>query len=59
MADVDFMTFPRLSGVAELGWSPADSTDLDEYRHHLAAQAPRWEDREIDYYESPDIPWPR
>jgi hexosaminidase len=57
MADVDFMAFPRLPGVAERGWSPADSADWDEYRQRLAAQAPRWEERGIEYYESPDAPW--
>lgn len=57
MDDVDFMAFPRLPGVAERGWSPADATAWPEYRERLAAHAPRWDQREIEYYESPEVPW--
>ncbi|MFE6467610.1 beta-N-acetylhexosaminidase [Streptomyces rochei] len=54
---LDFMAFPRLPGVAELGWSPAAAHDWDTYRVRLAAQAPRWEALGIDYYRSPQVPW--
>lgn len=54
---VEFNAFPRLPGVAELGWSPASETDWESYRHRLAAQAPRWEELGIDYYRSPQVPW--
>lgn len=54
---LDFMAFPRLPGVAELGWSPASTHDWDTYKVRLAAQAPRWEARGIDYYRSPQVPW--
>ncbi|MER6123162.1 beta-N-acetylhexosaminidase [Streptomyces sp. NPDC001795] len=57
-ADIDYMTFPRLPGVAELGWSPAATHDWDAYRVRLAAQAPRWEALGIGYYRSPQVPWP-
>ncbi|WP_395570832.1 beta-N-acetylhexosaminidase [Streptomyces sp. BK79] len=55
---LDFMAFPRLPGVAELGWSPAKTHDWDTYKVRLAAQAPRWEALGIDYYRSPQVPWP-
>lgn len=56
--DIEFMAFPRLPGIAELGWSPASTTDWSEYRHRLAAQAPRWDVLNINYYRSPQVPWP-
>ncbi|MFF4210981.1 beta-N-acetylhexosaminidase [Streptomyces sp. NPDC001796] len=56
--DIDWMTFPRLPGVAELGWSPAATHDWNTYRVRLAAQAPRWEALGIAYYRSPQVPWP-
>ncbi|MDT9689177.1 beta-N-acetylhexosaminidase [Streptomyces sp. P9(2023)] len=57
-ADIDQMAFPRLPGVAELGWSPAATHDWERYRVRLAAQGPRFEALGIDYYRSPQVPWP-
>ncbi|MET7489657.1 beta-N-acetylhexosaminidase [Streptomyces sp. NPDC005538] len=57
-ANIDYMAFPRLPGVAELGWSPASTHDWDTYKVRLAAQAPRWDALGIDYYRSPQVPWP-
>ncbi|MFE1951234.1 beta-N-acetylhexosaminidase [Streptomyces sp. NPDC059524] len=57
-AHLDYMAFPRLPGVAELGWSPAATHDWDTYKVRLAEQAPRWEALGIGYYKSPQVPWP-
>ncbi|MXM63404.1 family 20 glycosylhydrolase [Streptomyces sp. HUCO-GS316] len=57
-ADIDYMAFPRLPGVAELGWSPAATHDWDAYKVRLAAQGPRWDALGIGYYRSPQVPWP-
>lgn len=55
---IEYMAFPRLPGIAELGWSPADRHDWDGYKVRLAAQGPRWDAMGIDYYRSPEVPWP-
>jgi hexosaminidase len=55
---IEFMAFPRLPGVAELGWSPASTHDWEDYRLRLAQQAPRWEALGIDFYRSAQVPWP-
>ncbi|MET8677673.1 beta-N-acetylhexosaminidase [Streptomyces sp. NPDC004647] len=55
---IEFMAFPRLPGIAELGWSPASTHDWESYRNRLAAQGPRWSALGIDYYRSPEVPWP-
>ncbi|MEW2632087.1 beta-N-acetylhexosaminidase [Streptomyces sp. NPDC048389] len=57
-AHIDRMAFPRLPGVAELGWSPASTHDWDTYKVRLAAQGPRLSALGIDYYRSPQVPWP-
>ncbi|MFI8517162.1 beta-N-acetylhexosaminidase [Streptomyces sp. NPDC085481] len=56
-ADIDQMAFPRLPGIAELGWSPAATHDWEAYRLRLAAQGPRMSALGIDYYRSPQVPW--
>ncbi|MFF1416906.1 beta-N-acetylhexosaminidase [Streptomyces sp. NPDC058280] len=55
---LEVMAFPRLPGVAELGWSPAATHDWDTYKTRLAAQGPRMAALGIDYYRSPLVPWP-
>jgi hexosaminidase len=57
-ADIDYMAFPRLPAIAELGWSPATTHNWDAFRARLAAQGPRWKALGIAYYKSPQIPWP-
>ncbi|MGK5630049.1 family 20 glycosylhydrolase, partial [Streptomyces sp. URMC 123] len=55
---IEYMAFPRLPGIAELGWSPERALNWESYRTRLAAQGPRWTALGIDYYRSPQIPWP-
>ena len=57
-AHIEYMAFPRLPGIAELGWSPASTHDWDAYKKRLAAQGPRWDAMGIGYYRSPEVPWP-
>jgi hexosaminidase len=55
---IEFMAFPRLPGIAELGWSPASAHGWDGYRVRLAGQGPRWEQLGMEYWRSPQVPWP-
>ncbi|MCF6524650.1 beta-N-acetylhexosaminidase [Streptomyces sp. JJ36] len=55
---IEFMAFPRLPGIAELGWSPASTHDWADYRERLAQQGPRWDRMGVDYWRSPQVPWP-
>ncbi|MFE5023707.1 beta-N-acetylhexosaminidase [Streptomyces sp. NPDC056656] len=57
-AQVEYMAFPRLPGVAELGWSPEATHDWNTYKVRLAAQGPRWDALGIGYYKSTQVPWP-
>ncbi|MFD3919958.1 beta-N-acetylhexosaminidase [Streptomyces sp. NPDC058595] len=55
---IEEMAFPRLPGVAEIGWSPQPARDWDTYKQRLASQGPRLTALGIDYYRSPVVPWP-
>ncbi len=56
--DVEFMAFPRMAGIAEIGWSPATGRSWQEYRPRLAQQGPRWDVMSVNYYRSPEVAWP-
>ncbi|MEU4730677.1 beta-N-acetylhexosaminidase [Streptomyces sp. NPDC023588] len=56
-AEWELMAFPRVLGLAELGWSPAAALDWTAYRRRLAAQAPRLDAQGVTFYRAPDVPW--
>ncbi|MGW7123751.1 beta-N-acetylhexosaminidase [Streptomyces sp. NPDC054901] len=55
--DWELMAFPRVLGVAELGWSPAGALGWASYRERLAAQGPRLDAQDVNYHRAPDVPW--
>jgi len=57
--EVEFMAFPRLPGIAEVAWSPATTRDWDGFRRRLATHGPRWGAMGVNYYRSPQVPWPQ
>ncbi|MFJ3922064.1 glycoside hydrolase family 20 zincin-like fold domain-containing protein [Streptomyces sp. NPDC090022] len=56
-AHLEYMAFPRLPGIAEIGWSPAATHNRAAYRQRLAAQGPRLDALGITFYRSPKVPW--
>jgi hexosaminidase len=56
MNDIEFMLFPRLPGIAEIAWSPQDR-NWDEYKLRLAKHAKKMEEKGINFYKSPKVPW--
>ncbi|MEZ0396026.1 MAG: beta-N-acetylhexosaminidase [Anaerolineales bacterium] len=55
--EADFMFFPRLCAVAEVGWTPQESRAWEDFRHRLATHGPRLEALGVHFYRSPQIPW--
>lgn len=55
--DIDYMTFPRLAGYAEIGWSAKSGREWSEYRYRLGAQGPRLTRLGIRFYQSDGVPW--
>ena len=56
MKDIEYLTFPRLLGIAELAWSPKGQS-WDEYRQRLATHGKRMMAMGINFYKSPDVDW--
>jgi hexosaminidase len=56
--DLEFMAFPRLAAIAEVAWSPQAARSWDDFRLRLAAHGPRWAGMGVDFYLSPQVPWP-
>lgn len=57
LSDFEYMAFPKLAGVAELGWSAPARRSWHEYRLRLGAQAPRWTALGLNFARSPLVPW--
>nr|WP_281245011.1 family 20 glycosylhydrolase [Lentzea albida] len=55
--DIEFMAFPRLAAIAELGWSPWSTHNWDQFKVRLGAQGPRWTTMGINFYKSTQVPW--
>jgi hexosaminidase len=56
MQDIEYMTFPRLPGIAELAWSPKGER-WDEYRQRLAMHGKHMQAMGINFFKSPDVDW--
>jgi len=57
MDEIEYMVFPRLIGLAEIGWSPETGRGWDEYKVRLGHHGPRLKALNIDYYQSKQVPW--
>jgi len=55
--DVEYMAFPRILAIAEIGWSPAAARKWDEFRVRLAAHGPRLSALGVNFYRSPSVAW--
>ncbi len=55
--EIEFLTFPRVLGYAEIGWSTNTNRNWDEYKIRLGKQAPRMKAMNIDFYQSKLVPW--
>jgi hexosaminidase len=54
--DFEFMAFPRLVAIAEVGWSRAPR-DFESFRQRLGAHGLRLTALGVNFYRSPQIPW--
>jgi hexosaminidase len=55
--DIEFLAFPRLMAIAEVGWSRQDQRRWDDFRLRLAAHTPRLTALGVNFYRSPTVPW--
>jgi len=57
LQDYEFMAFPRLIALSEVGWSAAAARDWDTFRLRLARHGPRLSALGVNYYRSAQVPW--
>jgi hexosaminidase len=57
IADVQFMAFPRLAAIAEIGWTPRADREWRSFRRRLGAIGPRWTAQGINFHRSTEIDW--
>jgi hexosaminidase len=57
IANIEYMAFPRLPAIAELGWSPESTHSWNSFKYRLGAQGPRWTAMGMNFYASPQVPW--
>ena len=51
-AHAEYMTFPRIAAIAEVGWSAKDARDWDDFARRMAAQYGRYRRAGIHYASS-------
>lgn len=56
-SDIEYMTLPRLGGLAEIGWSLRAGRGWDEYRVRLGIHGVRLKAMGVNFYRSPQVPW--
>jgi hexosaminidase len=55
--DIDYMLFPRLPACAEIGWTPRENRDWEDYSLRLANHGGRLAAMGIKFYRSPQVDW--
>ena len=56
-SDIEFMLFPRLPGIAEIGWSHAEVRNWEGYKQRLANHGYYWKAIGLNFYRSLEIDW--
>jgi hexosaminidase len=56
--DLEYLAFPRVIGIAEVGWSDRGDRAQADYLRRLAAHGPRLEAMGINFHRSPLVDWP-
>ena len=57
MKDLEYLVFPRVIGIAEIGWTPTSQRDWNEYKVRLGKHKDRLDALDINYYNSKLVPW--
>ncbi len=55
--DLEFLAFPRIIGIAEIGWTPTRLRQWDDYKLRLAVQGKRLTNLGVNFYHSPLVDW--
>jgi hexosaminidase len=53
--DIEFLAFPRLIAIAEIGWTPQEQRRWDGFRQRLVTHTPRLTALGVNFYRSPTV----
>lgn len=57
IADIEYMLFPRLLGLAEIGWAPAQPRAFKTFRTRLPRHGRRLAALDVNFYRTPLLDW--
>lgn len=57
LSDIEYMTFPRLPAIAEIGWTPKNLRSWESFSKRLAWHGQRWDAQGKNFYRSPKVEW--
>ncbi|NJB37558.1 family 20 glycosylhydrolase [Croceivirga sp. JEA036] len=57
--DLEYLAFPRVIGIAELGWTQEEFYDWESYKKRLGLQVPYLKRNSINYFNAQEVPWER
>lgn len=58
IGEIEYMAFPRIVAIAEIGWSLQDARDYGDFVVRLASFAPYLDSAGIGYKKVRGVPWP-
>lgn len=57
IADIEYMAFPRIIAIAEVGWTPQEDRNFGAFTSRLASFGPYLDAAGINYKRTPWVPW--
>jgi hexosaminidase len=57
LSEIQYMVFPRLVALSEIGWTPQAARVYDDFLPRLAAQGSRLTWAGTNFYPTPKVPW--
>ncbi len=57
LQEAEYLIFPRLAGYAEIGWTPVELRNWDNYKTRLANHGERMKAMNINFFPSGLVPW--
>jgi hexosaminidase len=57
LGEIEYLVFPRLIALSEVGWTPQAARDYADFLPRLAAQGHRLTVAETNFYPTPQVPW--
>jgi hexosaminidase len=56
-SELEYLAFPRVIGYGELGWTPTEQRNWEDYKTRLIGQLPYLNRNEINFYQTELIDW--